>query len=81
MTRPMSAEQWDAFLEKVESDTQLQENLKEVTTPEAAIAIAKAAGYSITADDIQAEEEDELSLEELISRWSRRSPSLQIRIL
>ena len=31
----------------------------------AAIAIAKAAGYSITADDIQAEEEDELSLEEL----------------
>ena len=46
----MSAEQWDAFLEKVESDTQLQENLKDVTTPEAAIAIAKAAGYSITAN-------------------------------
>ena len=61
----MSAEQWDAFLEKIESDTQLQEKLKEVTTPEAAITIAKAAGYSITADDIQAEEEDELSLEEL----------------
>ena len=80
MTRPMSAEQWDAFLEKVESDTQIQENLKEVTTPEAAIAIAKAAGYFITADDIQAEEEDELSLAG-ISRWSRRSPSLQIRIL
>ena len=61
----MSAEQWDAFLEKIEFDTQLQEKLKEVTTPEAAITIAKAAGYSITADDIQAEEEDELSLEEL----------------
>ena len=40
------------FLEQVESDTQLQEKLKEVTTPKAYIAIAKAAGFSITADDI-----------------------------
>ena len=49
----MSEEQLKAFLEKIKSDTELQEKLKEVSTPEAAIEIANAAGFSITADDIQ----------------------------
>ena len=49
----MSEEQLKAFLEKVKTDTSLQEKLKAAASPEAAIEIAKAAGYSITADDIQ----------------------------
>ena len=49
----MSEEQLKAFLEKVQSDNELQEKLKEASTPEAAIEIANAAGFSITADDIQ----------------------------
>ncbi|WP_114993440.1 Nif11-like leader peptide family natural product precursor [Synechococcus sp. UW179A] len=49
----MSEEQLKAFLEKIKSDTELQEKLKEVSTPEAAVEIANAAGFSITADDIQ----------------------------
>ena len=49
----MSEEQLKAFLEKIKSDSELQEKLKEVSTPEAAIEIANAAGFSITANDIQ----------------------------
>ena len=49
----MSEEQLNAFLEKVKSDTSLQEKLKAATSPEAAIDIAKDAGFSITAEDIQ----------------------------
>ena len=49
----MSEEQLNAFLEKVKSDTSLQEKLKTAASPEAAIEIAKAAGFSITSADIQ----------------------------
>ena len=50
----MSEEQLkQAFLEKVKSDTELQEKLKSVTSAEAAIEIAKEAGFSITSEDIQ----------------------------
>ena len=49
----MSEEQLKAFLEKVKSDTELQENLKAAASPEAALQIAKEAGFSITAEDIQ----------------------------
>ena len=49
----MSEEQFNAFLEKVKADTSLQEKLRAAASPEAAIEIAKAAGFSITADDIQ----------------------------
>ena len=49
----MSEEQLKAFLEKVQSDTELQEKLKAATTPEAGLEIAKEAGFSITAEDIQ----------------------------
>ena len=49
----MSEEQINAFLEKVKADTSLQEKLKAATSPEAAIEIAKEAGFAITAEDIQ----------------------------
>ena len=50
---PMSEEQLKAFEEKVKADTSLQEKLNAPTTPEAVIEIAKDAGFSITAEDIQ----------------------------
>ena len=49
----MSEEQLKAFLEKVKSDTELQEKLKAAASPEAGLEIAKDAGFSITAEDIQ----------------------------
>ena len=41
----MSKEQLNAFLEKVQGDTSLQEKLNAPTTPEAVIEIAKDAGF------------------------------------
>ena len=49
----MSEEQLKAFLEKVKADTGLQERLEGAASPEAGIEIAKDAGFSITAEDIQ----------------------------
>ena len=52
----MSEEQLKAFLEKVQSDTNIQEKLKAANArhqTEAAIEIAKEAGFAITAEDIQ----------------------------
>ena len=60
----MSEEQLNAFLEKVKSDTELQEKLKAAGSPEAAIEIAKEAGFLITAEDMQSST-IELSDEEL----------------
>ena len=64
----MSEEQLKAFLEKVKFDTKLQEKLEAAASPEAAIAIAKEAGFSITAEDIQSmRNSTEVSDEELES--------------
>jgi len=49
----MSEEQLKSFLEKVKSDTELQEKLKAAASAEATVEIAKEAGFSITAEDIQ----------------------------
>ena len=49
----MSEEQLKAFLEKVKSDTSLQEKLKAASDVDAALAIAKDAGFSISADDLK----------------------------
>ena len=49
----MSEEQLKAFLEKVKGETSLQEKLKAAASPEAAMEIAKEAGFAITAEDIQ----------------------------
>ena len=63
----MSEEQLNAFLEKVKGDTSLQGKLKAAASPEAAIEIAKEAGFAITAEDIQSMQSAtvELSDEEL----------------
>ena len=49
----MSEEQLKAFLEKVKDDTSLQEKLKAAADVDAALAIAKEAGFSISADDVR----------------------------
>ena len=62
----MSEEQLKAFLEKVKSDTELQEKLKAAVAPEAAVDIAKEAGFSITTEDLnshrQGVSDDELEV-------------------
>ena len=60
----MSEEQLKAFLEKVKGDTSLQEKLNGAADADAVVEIAKAAGFAITADDIQTQPV-ELSDEEL----------------
>ena len=49
----MSEEQLKAFLEKVKADTSLQEKLKAAADADAVLAIAKEAGFSISADDLK----------------------------
>ena len=73
---PLSEEQLKAFLEKVKADTSLQDKLKAAASPEAAVEIAKDAGFAITAEDIQSMQSAtvEVSDEELESAaggWSR----------
>ena len=61
----MSEEQLKAFLEKLKSDTELQEKLKAAASTDAAIEIAKDAGFAITSEDFQSMQSVELSDEEL----------------
>ena len=63
----MSEEQLKAFLEKVKADTSLQEKLNGAADADAVVEIAKAAGFSITAEDIRSMQSEsvELSDEEL----------------
>ena len=60
----MSEEQLKAFLEKVQGDTSLQEKLKGVSDADAVTAIAKEAGFSVSADNLT-KAPSELSDEEL----------------
>ena len=60
----MSEEQLKAFLEKVQGDTSLQEKLKAAADANAVAAIAKEAGFSISADDLT-KAQSEISEEEL----------------
>ena len=60
----MSEEQLKVFLEKVKGSTSLQEKLQAATDSYAVLAIAKEAGFSISADDL-AKAQSELSEEEL----------------
>ena len=48
----MSQENLNAFIAKVQSDSSLQEQLKNVNDANEAIAIAKSAGFKITAGDL-----------------------------
>jgi len=60
----MSEEQLKAFLEKVKADTSLQEKLKAAADSDAVLAIAKDAGFSISADVLKSAQ-SEISEEEL----------------
>ena len=63
----MSEEQLKAFIAKVQSDTSLQEQLKAEGAD--VVAIAKAAGFAITTEDLNSKREDlsdyEMSYDEL----------------
>jgi predicted ribosomally synthesized peptide with nif11-like leader len=61
----MSEEQLKAFLKKVKTDTSLQEKLKGAADADAAITIAKEAGFNISSDDLKNAQSTELSEEEL----------------
>jgi predicted ribosomally synthesized peptide with nif11-like leader len=60
----MSEEQLKAFLEAVKLDTSLQEKLKTASDADAVVAIAKAAGHMISADELN-EAQSEISDEDL----------------
>ena len=51
----MSEEQLKAFLEAVKADAGLQEKLKAATDAESVVAIAKAAGFVISAEELKRE--------------------------
>ena len=61
----MSEEQLKAFLEAVKADAGLQETLKEAGDAEAVVAIAKAAGFVIAAEDLKRAQSAEISEDEL----------------
>ena len=60
----MSGEQLNAFLEAVKADGGLQEKLKAATDADAVVAIAKAAGFVISAEELK-NAQQEVSEEEL----------------
>ncbi len=60
----MSEEQLKAFLEAVNADAGLLEKLKAATDAESVVAIAKAAGFVISAEELK-KSQAEISEEEL----------------
>ena len=49
----MSEEQLKAFLEKIKSESYLEEKLKAAADADAVVSIAKDAGFMITVDDLK----------------------------
>ena len=62
----MSEDQLKAFLEMLKGDTSLQEKLQAAADSDAVLAIAKEAGFSVSADDL-AKAQSEISDSELES--------------
>ena len=62
----MSEEQLKAFLEAVQADAGLQEKLKAAEEADAVVAIAKGAGFLISAEELK-KAQAEVSEEELES--------------
>ena len=60
----MSEEQLKAFIAKAKDDQSIQEKLKAAADADAVVAIAKAAGFVISADEIKTASQ-ELSDQEL----------------
>lgn len=67
----MSEEQLKAFWEAIQADTALQQKLQGVTDPDAIVAIAKEAGFSISADELKKTQSEisEDQLEEVTGGW------------
>ena len=61
----MSEQQLKAFLEAVKADAALQEKLKAAGDADAVVAIAKAAGFMISSEDLKNNAVTEISAEEL----------------
>ena len=67
----MSEEQLKAFMEAAKANAGLQEKLKAATDADAVVAIAKEAGFTISADNLkqaQVEVSDE-ELESVAGAW------------
>ena len=62
--KSMSEEQLKAFWEAIQADAGLQQKLQGVTEPDAVAAIAKEAGFSISAEEIK-KAQSELTDEQL----------------
>jgi predicted ribosomally synthesized peptide with nif11-like leader len=76
----MSEEQLKAFWEAVQADEGLQEKLKAAGDADAVIAIAKSAGFAISAEELQ-RAQAELSDEELsgvVAAGLLTSPSVAV---
>ena len=71
----MSEEQLKAFMEAVKADAGLQEKLNVATDADAVVAIAKEAGFSISADDVK-KAQAEVSDEELENAAGGTTPLL-----
>ena len=80
----MSEEQLKAFLEKVQGDTSLQEQLKVAADSDAILALANEAGYVFTAEDLDKTEltisDDELAMAAGGSGFSIRSTHILNKI-
>ncbi|QBE68871.1 hypothetical protein SynWH8101_1285 [Synechococcus sp. WH 8101] len=61
----MSEEQLKAFLEAVKADAGLQEKLNAAKDADVVVAIAKAAGFVISAEELKKAQVAEISEEEL----------------
>ena len=59
---PMPEEQLQAFLEKVQADSNLQEKLKTAQTPNDVVVIAESVGFQISADAVTAAHTSTLKL-------------------
>ena len=72
----MSEEQLKAFQEAVKADTALQEKLKTAGDADAVVAIAKAAGFVISAEELLlAQAVTEVSEEDLEGVKGGRNPN------
>jgi predicted ribosomally synthesized peptide with nif11-like leader len=63
--KAMSEEQLKAFLEAVKADAGLQEKIKGAAGVDAVVAIAKAAGFVISVEELKMAQAAEISDEEL----------------
>lgn len=72
----MSKSQFEAFIKVMKSDVALQEKLKADTSPEAVLAVAKAAGFVFSTDCLQESQQD-VSEQELESAAGGKADTIK----